>query len=57
MIEQGSDIYIGFKTPDGEPSPALPAQKSLLSLRQKHILAAGSLGWGKTDWLMVQLII
>ena len=57
MIEQGSDIYIGFRNADSEPSPALPAQETLLNCRQKHVLAAGSLGWGKTDWLVVQVII
>jgi PBSX family phage terminase large subunit len=57
MIEQGSDIYIGFRNADSDPSPALPAQETLLKSRQKHVLAAGSLGWGKTDWLVVQVII
>ena len=51
------DIYIGFKNADGEPSDALPKQKELIQCREKHVLAAGSLGWGKTDWLMVQLIL
>jgi len=51
------DIYIGFKNSDGEPSDALPTQKQLLKLKEKHILAAGSLGWGKTDWLVVQATI
>ena len=51
------DIYIGFKNADGEPSDALPNQKELIECRDKHVLAAGSLGWGKTDWLMVQLIL
>ena len=51
------DIYIGFKDADGEPSDALPNQRELMQTREKHVLAAGSLGWGKTDWLMVQLIV
>ena len=51
------DIYIGFKNADGGPSEALESQKVLLNSTEKHVLAAGSLGWGKTDWLMIQAMI
>lgn len=51
------DIYVGFRGAEGEQSKALIKQKELLDSTEKHVLAAGSLGWGKTDWLMVQLII
>lgn len=57
MFDIENEIYIGFKNPDDAPSPALPLQQKLLQGKHKHTLAAGSLGWGKTDWLMVQLII
>ena len=40
------DIYIGFKDADGNPSVALDSQKILMECREKHVLAAGSLGWG-----------
>ena len=51
------DLYIGFKDADGEPSEALESQKILMQSREKHVLAAGSLGWGKTDWLMIQAMV
>tara|TARA_R100001594_G_scaffold55761_2_gene89409 strand:- start:1695 stop:3086 length:1392 start_codon:yes stop_codon:yes gene_type:complete len=51
------DIYIGFKDADGNPSQALESQKMLMDSREKHVLAAGSLGWGKTDWLMIQAMV
>ena len=50
------DIYIGYRDADGNPSPALLSQRRLMETTEKHILAAGSLGWGKTDWLIVQAI-
>ncbi len=44
-------VYVGFKTEDGDPSPALPKQKKVLEkFRDKRdTLAEGSWGWGKTD--------
>ena len=51
------DIYLGFKNADGDPSAALPSQEKLMKTTAKHILAAGSLGWGKTDWLVLQAVI
>jgi len=50
------EIYIGYKDADGEPSAALQSQRRLMETTDKHVLAAGSLGWGKTDWLVVQAI-
>ena len=51
------DIYLGFKDADGKPSAALSSQEKLMKTSSKHILAAGSLGWGKTDWLVLQAVI
>ena len=51
------DVYLGFKDADGKPSDALISQKTLFDTTEKHILAAGSLGWGKTDWLVLQAAI
>jgi PBSX family phage terminase large subunit len=51
------DCYVGFRNGDGEPSDALLSQRRLLDSNEKHVLAAGSLGWGKTDWLIVQATI
>ena len=51
------DVYLGFKDANGDPSDALISQKQLFDTKEKHILAAGSLGWGKTDWLVLQATI
>ena len=47
-------VYIGFKDANGIPTDPLPKQQLALQRfeKSKHRLVAGSLGWGKTDWLM-----
>ena len=47
-------VYIGFKDANGIPTDPLPKQQEALRKfdQSKHMLVSGSLGWGKTDWLM-----
>ncbi len=48
------EIRIGFKDADGNPTQPLPKQlEGILKFNEnKHTVTAGSLGWGKTDWLV-----
>jgi hypothetical protein len=50
--------YVGFKDPDGNPSPPLPIQQEAFNLRRnyRHVLNAGSFGTGKSEWLCQNIV-